>query len=374
VPSYLPLIYQRFAPTATFTSTPTSTHTHTATFTPSRTATSTRTLTPSATLTASRTVSPTATRTPLVWLKPLPSVPAPNGIAVDPGTHRLYVTSRTANALLILDPIAGTLVKSVAVGASPYGVAINRGTQKVYVANFGSASVTVVDLVTGSALKTIPVGEGGFDEPSYVGVNEVTNRVYVTLHDGGGLAVIDGATDELLTTVSVCAGAFGLAVDSPLNRAYVSCRVGHALEVVDTAANTRLPAMQMALGGEPYALALDPGTRRLYTVYAPEPGNPRQVLAYGVTSAGLVFKGGLLVGSGGPNGGGGIAANASTGHVFVTNSAENTVTAFDGPTLLTLALLPTGIDPMPVAVDATIAWAYVGNRGGNSILPVADAY
>ena len=43
--------------------------------------------------------------------------------------------------------------------------------------------------------------------------------------------------------------------------------------------------------------------------------------------------------------------NPLTHHVFVTNATEDTVSVFDGSTLLLLATVPTGNDPMGVAVD-----------------------
>lgn len=184
--------------------------------------------------------------------------------------------------------------------------------------------------------------------------------------------MIDGASDTRLTTTDVCGEAFGLAVDAELNRVYVSCRNGYAIATVDGATNTVLSGLQVPLGGEPYAVALDPVAWRLYVAFSPEANNPRRLLAYGVSGGGLQWQGSADVGNGGANGGGGIGVDTATGHIFVTNSQDGTVTVIDGPTLLTLATIPTGSDPMPVAVDPSIYWAYVGNRGGNSLVALPD--
>lgn len=366
--NYLPVIYYNFFPTPTPTLTPSVTPTFTPTLTPSITPTASSTTTPS------QTPTPTPTATPTLAVKLLPAVAAPNGLAVNDVTHRLFVSSRSDNAVVVLDPISGTLVRKTTVGGYPFGIAVNRVTNKVYVANFGSASVSVLDGTSGALIKTISVAAGGYGEPSYVAVNEVTDRVYVTLHSGGGLAVIDGATDTRLTTVDVCAGAFGVAVDEELDRAYVSCRVGRAVESIDGTTHAVLPAARVWLVGEPYSLTFDAAARRLYVSYSPEGGNPRQVLVYLAPSSGPQWTGSVLVGNGGANGGGGIAVNGTTGHVFVTNSQDDTVTVFASGTLMPLATLRFGDDPSPLALDASIGWVYVGSRGGDAVSVLPDTY
>jgi len=88
----------------------------------------------------------------------------------------------------------------------------------------------------------------------------------------------------------------------------------------------------------PYALGINTGLRRLYVSFAPEPDDPdpRQVLVYRSRREPSLLTA-VLVGHGGTDGGGGIAVNAVTNHVFVSNSAEDSVTVFDGTTNMLLA-------------------------------------
>jgi YVTN family beta-propeller protein len=366
--NFLPLVVRLPAPTATPTLTPSLTPSPSPTLTPTNTPTATNTLMPSTTPTASLTPSRTPTGSPTVAVA-LPAVAAPNGMDADDRTHRLYVTSKTTNSLIVIDPLTGAIVGTVPVGREPFGVTVNRATRKAYVANFADGTVSVVD-DAGTVVKTIAVTAGGYGQPAFVDVHEGRNRVYVTLNSGGGVAVIDGAADARLLTVPGCAGAFGVAVDEELNRVYVSCRVGRSIQVIDAQTQALLPALAVPLAGEPYALAFDPAARRLYVSYAPQPGHPRQLLAYRASTAGLAWAGSIIVGNGGPNGGAGVAVNPLTGNVFVTNSQDDTVTIVDGPILLPLLTRAAGDDPGPVAVDASISWAYVGNRGSNSLLAV----
>jgi YVTN family beta-propeller protein len=334
---------------------------------------------PTPTPTPTVTLTPTITRTPSPTPTPLPpiSIPGlshPKEIGVNRLSHRLYVASRNTHTVYEVNPLTGTVVRAIVVGLEPFGVGVNSLTGKVYVSNYEGDSITIINGATGAVLRTISFAGLGYGEPTYVAVNETTNRVYTPLHDGGRLAVIDGTTDTLLTTLEVCGGAFGVAADPVLNRVYVSCRDAQMIRVVDTAAHSILWEQTAYPGGMPYALGIDVSLRRLYAAFAPEPDDPRQVLAYRIPVEGPSLLGAALVGHGGPDGGGGVAANPLSHHVFVTNSAEDTVSVFDGQTLMTLATVAVGDDPQGVAVDAGLDYVFVGNRRSNSVSGIPDNF
>jgi YVTN family beta-propeller protein len=294
---------------------------------------------------------------------------------VDENTHLLYVASRNNNVIYQYDPILGWVLRTISTGSQPFGVGVNSVTHKVYVANFAGNSLTVINGNSGLVVRTISFAPYG--EPTYVAVNPVTNRIYVPLHDGGRLAVIDGASDSLLTTIEVGAGAFGIAADPTLNRIYVSCRDAQLVRVIDGATNSILWDQTAYPGGTPYTLGIDPGLGRLYVSFAADlsdPTQPRQVLVYRIPSTGPSLLTAVNVGIGGPDGGGGIAANPVTRHVFVTNSWEDSVSVFDGVTLMPITTIPVGDNPMGVAVDPGLNYAFVGNRGSNTVTGIPDIY
>lgn len=353
--NYLPLI---IAPPPPPPPTPTLTNT------PTATATRPPTLTPT----------PTPTRTPIPTLPPITiqGLSHPKGIGVNLRTHRLYVASRDTHVIYEVDPLIGTVVRAIPVGHEPFGVTVNSATNKIYVANYLTDNLSVINGTTGTVLKTIAFAPYG--EPTYVAINENTNRVYVALHDGGRVAVINGATDTLVSTLEVGGGAFGVTVDPLLNRVYVSCRDAKVVRVVDGATNTILWGQTIYPVGTPYALGIDPGLNRLYVSFSPEADNPRQVLVYRIPDTGPSLLTAVLVGHGGADGGGGIAANPLTHHVFVSNSAADTVTVFDGVTHMLLDTVPVGDDPMAVAIDPGLSYAFVGNRASNSVSGIPDGY
>ncbi len=360
--NFLPLIPNPPAPTPTPTPTATRTATHTPTITPTPTVTPT----------------PTTTRTPTPALRPLvlPGLSHPKGIGVNLNTHRLYVAGQHTNTVYEADPSTATVQRTVPVGREPFGVAVNTTTNKIYVANFASDDLTVINGNTGAVVKTISFAPYG-GEPTYVAINESTNRIYVPLHEGGRLAVINGATDTLLTTLEVGGGAFGVAVDPLLNRVYVSCRDARLIRVIDGASNTILWSQTTYPGGEPFALGIDPGLGQLYVSFAPNPGDPaqpNQVLTYRIPATGPSLLSTVLVGRGGPAGGGGIGVNPVTHRVFVSNSLDDSVSVFDGVTLMLRATVAVGDDPMAVAVDPGLNYAFIGNRGSDTVTSIPDVY
>ena len=307
---------------------------------------------------------PTPTRQPDVMRHP-------KDVDVNPRTHRVYVTSRDNDSLYAIDGQTMAQLGQVPVGAEPFGVAVNFNTNKVYVACFASGEVYVVDGASLAVLDHFPVGS----EPTYVAVNPDTNRIYVALHGLNGVAVIDGATDTVIDHVgSGGAGTFGIAVNRHLNRIYVSNRDVNSIGTIDGATNNLISSQTVHLdppGSVPYMLDYNESTYKLYVAYGPH-NIPNKVWVYMATASGLTPLKSIDVGHGGSHGGGGIVANPSRNHIFVTNSAENSISVIDGVTDTVASTIyhPAVYlqDPFGIAVDHTLNMVYVVNRTGNNVV------
>ncbi len=350
-------------PTDTPTVTPTRTHTPTPTATATSTATPTHTPTPTAT--------PTATPQPPVVIR---NVPHPKGIAINSQTNTVFVASKGTGRLYRIDGATNTVLASYPSGSEPFGVAVNRATNKVYVANYASNTVTIFNGASGALLATVNFTPLGYGQPSFVAVDETLNRAYVTLHSGGRVAVIDGSTNALVTTMEAQSGAFGVAVHPGLQRAYVSNRDTGTVNVFDTSTNTRLWPQTFTPVGMPYALAVDAARSRLYVLYALAGGTPDRVAVYSLAPSGASRIGTVLAEDGGVQGGTGIVVNPTTGHVFVANSARNTVTVIDGPSMSVLATVPVGSDPGMIGVNPATNRVYISNRGDNTVQAINDTF
>ena len=331
---------------------------------------------PPPTPTYTPTVTPTATPTQPAEMPteiPLPQGQYPNGLAVNPDTHRVYVTSRDNDRLLMIDGLANTVIGYAKVGDQPWGVAVNRHTNKVYEANFASGNLFVLDGATLVNLETLWVGP----KPTLVEINENTNTIFTITYGNESLVVINGNTDQVIKITGTDArGSWGLAVNPNLNRVYVSGRDSRTITTLDGANGWQTIKTQSITtdGGSgscsPYELAFNPVNNKLYAACAQ--GGVDTALVYNVTANGLTLLARLPIGAGGTDGGGGVVVNAVTGHAFFTNSLANTVSVISGATDTIIATAPVGNNPFGIGVDSVTGRVFVGNRGSNSISVFQD--
>lgn len=332
-----------------------------------------RSLSPTATPVPTPTVTPTATPTQPVELPTtVPLGQYPNGVAVNPDTHRVYVSSRNNDRLYMLDGLNHTVISSAKVGDQPWGVAVNRRTNKVYVANFTSGNLFVLDGVTLTALEILWVGPN----PTYVEIDENTNTVFTITYGNESLVVINGNTDEIMRSIGTGArGSWGLALNPNLNRIYISGRDSGTIVSLDGNNDWRpISGQSIRAGGAspctPYELAFNPGNNKLYAACAH--GGVDTALVYHATMDGLTLIGRLAIGAGGADGGGGVVVNTSTHNTFFTNSLDNTVSVVSGAANAVIATVPVGSNPFGVGVDPNTGRVFVGNRGSNNVSVFQD--
>jgi DNA-binding beta-propeller fold protein YncE/pimeloyl-ACP methyl ester carboxylesterase len=306
---------------------------------------------------------------------PIPGLAVPNGLAVDPYLHRLYITSRDTSTLIALDGNTLQFQGATSVGASPWGVALSYG--KVYVASFTGGDVRVLRASDLYSLKTIPISAGA--QLTFAAADEGHGYLYVVGHRDNKLYVINTLNDTLEATVpSGGSGAFGLAVNPNLNRIYVSHRDSHTVVTLD-GANHWQPILTQTIeacrtGNQPYSLAFNPLNDKLYVACTTTGSTSVQAMrVFSVAASGLSEIAARWLQNGGPNGGGGIAINPATSDVLFTNSASNSVTMFDGADNM-LANVWAGVDPFSASADPTTRRIYVGNRGDNTITIIDDPY
>ncbi len=354
------------------TPTPTPTWTPTPTPTPTGSVTSTPTPTPSGSATPTPTPTPTVPP-PVVEAIPIPGLSSPNGLAVDESLGRLFVVSRENQQVFIVNTYTQRVIGHVDVCAQPFGITVNPLTHKVYVACFGSGEVAVLDGQAMHPLKRIFVGP----EPCWLDVDQARNRIFVTLHGNSTLIILDGETDSILHTVKTdVAGMWGVAYNPNLNRVYVGHRDARSILTVDMNtfrilwSQTVIPFSQKP-GLQPYSLAFNPRTNRLYVVGGENVG---QVAVFEAKpdSLGLITR--IGVGTGGADGGGGLVVNPRTNHIFVSNSLDNTVSVIDGEYNRVITTIPVAEDPFGMAVNTNTNVIYVGHRRGNIVWRIGDIY
>ena len=215
-------------------------------------------------------------------------------------------TAVAPNSIVALDP-SGSIADTVSVGARP--VAIASGADALWVANLDDQSVTRVDVSSRQAVRTIPI------DGAPVGLAATETAVWVT--DGtGDASKIDPRYDRLTSTRSLAAAGYFFygKTARPTLAAFGSIWIASPDGVVSRIdADSGRGMGSVGVGNAPSAIA------------------------------------------------------AGAGSVWVTNSADGTVTRID-PTTLVPTTFPVGHGPAGVAVNAAGAW--IANAGDNTLVHV----
>ncbi|MEU9163701.1 YncE family protein [Streptomyces sp. NPDC048424] len=161
-------------------------------------------------------------------------VPGPLGVAVDPASHRVYVTQPDFNRVSVIDPATKEVITTIPVRQQPAGIAVDPQRHRVYVANSGFKTVSAIDIAAGGTaaggIADIDVGAG----PECVAVDS-RGDVYVT-HPDGLVRLIDAGTDSVTARIAVGSQPAGLAFESHSNRVYVANSGDGTVSAIDLAA------------------------------------------------------------------------------------------------------------------------------------------
>jgi YVTN family beta-propeller protein len=330
---------------------------------------------PSATPTPSPTPSPTPFPTPAVTDVPVPGLLHPNSLAVNSSTQRVYVTSRDNNKVFMLDGRTFAVLKEATVCASPWGIAVNPETGKLYVSCFESGDIFVMDAATLDLQTDIALSSGPDWELAMMAIDPSQQSIFVASHARNAVVVVSDSSSYRLAAANGV-GTWGVAADPNLKRVYVTNRDTANLSTLDAASGYKYLAEYTIAPCRdkraiPYGLGFNPANSKLY-VSCNVNGSVDRLAVYTAGATGLQYVTTVPTGKGGNDGGGGIAVNPLTGHVFVTNSAANTVSIINGNTDSPLVEVPVGSDPFGIAVDTSTGLVFVADRGGSDIHVFAD--
>jgi YVTN family beta-propeller protein len=150
----------------------------------------------------------------------------PRDLAVDPGSHTLFVTESGAGAVAVVDTRTWDVIDTVPVRGDPLGVAIDPVVGEVYVAD--GRAVTVLDLRTRQVVETIP------DIQATAVVTDPAAGMLVAAEGGhGSVVVVSTRTHDVIGTVRVGGDASGVQVDPDASTAYVTAGRWGSMAVID---------------------------------------------------------------------------------------------------------------------------------------------
>ena len=180
----------------------------------------------------------------------------PNQVAVVPrqGTDPLVaVTARQTDELVLGPP--WDIPRRLGVGDMPNGV-IAAGSY-LYTANFGTGNVSIFDRNTLAWAQTLVAGH----EPSLFAANPETGDVYLSLHGANKIVRLHDL--YVAEEYSDIPAPYGLALDPASQRLYVANRGAiHTVTVLDLTTGRVIGAI--AIGAEPFVLAVNPDTGHLF--------------------------------------------------------------------------------------------------------------
>ncbi|RSL18366.1 YVTN family beta-propeller protein [Edaphobacter aggregans] len=290
----------------------------------------------------------------------------PFAVAVNTATNKIYVVNRQGT-VTIIDGATNT-TETERVGGIPVAIAVNPVTNKAYVAG-SDGTVTVIDegqFIT----KTIRVDLN----PQAIVVNPLTNKIYVAAANGsifsefnpnGNVSVIDGTDDTVKTTFPVGKNPFAIALNPVTNRIYVANEANGSnatVNVIDGSIDLPVGS-PVRLGSTPSALAVNPVTNKIYVTNGSNLSVISGVSNTVVTTTPLPSNN-LTA----------IAVNPVTNFIYITTQSIGIVMAVNGATdtlaLSGIALI--GGSPSALAVNSLTNLIYVTDNATTGHVVVID--
>lgn len=278
---------------------------------------------------------------------------APEGIAVNPLSRRIYVANSGSQSVSVIDAYTHTVVATVRVGNTPRRLVVNPTTNRVYVANQGSGTVSVIDGETQTLESVITVGAN----PGAIAVNPRTNRVYVaTCADAAGrVVVINGETLAVEGALQTSSCPRELILNPTTNRLTIVGPDG-TLALIDATTDAVSDAVRPGDLGTVTGSAVNPTTNRIYLAQ-----QDRDAVAVLDGASGNVLA---TVAIPSPDA---VAVNPTNNRVYVTSAAGGTVTVVDGANNAILTTVPVLGRAVGVATNPVTGRIYVTNQDRNAV-------
>jgi YVTN family beta-propeller protein len=201
----------------------------------------------------------------------------PHGLAYLPDGN-LLVTVEASQALLVVNPMEGSVLKSIPNGQrTSHMVAATADGKRAFVANIGSGTVSAIDLEKGKKIKNIATGPGA----AGIAITPDGKEVWVSNRTSGTLSVIDPSSLEILEQVECKGFPIRVAITPDGKRVLVSAtgtgeivafsrkrrkevaRKRFEIEAVE-GAEDRLFGNQSGRGPVPVSLVIDPDGERAF--------------------------------------------------------------------------------------------------------------
>jgi DNA-binding beta-propeller fold protein YncE len=193
----------------------------------------------------------------------VPISPQPLTVAVEAGTHRVFVADSDLGAVVMFDDSSGVIGGTINVDGQPSSLAVDNQGHRLFIGNRDTvgASVSVADTGTGNVQTLIAAGHRTW----CLGYDEQINRLYVGDPDARELLVVDGSSGQTVGQVPLGGAPVAIAVNPSNGEIAVAVQgSAPALEVIepnDLTANALTIPVQ---DGQPTQVAVDSTTGKFF--------------------------------------------------------------------------------------------------------------
>jgi YVTN family beta-propeller protein len=168
--------------------------------------------------------------------------------AGDDADERIYVSDESGGNVVAVDPVAGKVIATIAVGRRPRGIAVSADGRHLYVALSGSPNggpnvdesklpppdrrfdgIGVVDLQSHKLINTFPSNA----DPETFAISHDGKTLYTSNEDTGMLSAIDLASGTIRGSVVVGSEPEGVAVSQDDRSVYTACETSNQVYAID---------------------------------------------------------------------------------------------------------------------------------------------
>ncbi|MBI4874908.1 MAG: YncE family protein [Acidobacteria bacterium] len=183
----------------------------------------------------------------------------PHGIALDPATGRLLVTTEKPHRLLLIDPVARKVLRDYDVqGKTPHMAAFGPGGEWAFASNTDSNTVAAIHLASGKT-KLIPTAarpQGCVLEPG-------GKRLFVADSDGNRISIIDVRELKVVGEIATGKGPGRIAITPDGKTLVYNTGMDGGVGFANVAARKQVATIP--LGGRTMSLTMTPDGQRAFT-------------------------------------------------------------------------------------------------------------
>jgi DNA-binding beta-propeller fold protein YncE len=201
----------------------------------------------------------------LSHLVTIPGCMEASGVLAAQDASLIFAATRGVGKLLVIDPIALSVLQTVAVGARPNGLAWDSLHRHLLVADVQDNTARLVDPQVGQVIAAAFLP----GRPRWAVYSQKGDHFLVNIREPAIVAVLSASSFELIDQFPVSGvGPHGLDLDQDGHRAFIACD-GGTVAMLDT--SNGLELAQLSIAGAPDAIWHNHHTGRLY-VAIEDPG------------------------------------------------------------------------------------------------------